>query len=220
MAESKNGDSKIDKVKELLEMSRDEIKNKFQISGKKGKEGTTFIAETFAIKMFATTKKTDPIEKEFNLQKRAALFGVAPQVYGFNPTSKIIIMDKMKETIVEWKLRSVEDGTLELAEDGTIVLPEKFQKQIYTLCVQLDKAEVMQNDGNPLNLMFNEDNKRLFMIDYGFSKQIKAAIIKKRGKHPNLGTTLWHFNKDLQHYKIFCDKLQIEVDKYDKDKAG
>jgi hypothetical protein len=36
-------------------------------------------------------------------------------------------MDKMKETIVQWKKRTVNADIL--------VLPEKFQKQIYTLYI-------------------------------------------------------------------------------------
>jgi hypothetical protein len=77
----------------------------------------------------------------------------------------------------------------------------------------LDAAGVLQNDGNPLNLML-DGNGRLYIIDYGFAKKITQKIIKKRGPQPNVDLTLWHFCRQLRHYGFANDLKESIVDKY------
>ena len=205
-------------MKVLAKMTRTYIENNYDISGKAGKEGTTFIAKgpsgrQYAIKMFSATKSSGEISKEYALQESAAEVGVAPAVYAMNSSQKYIVMQKMKETIVafaaknrdSWEKRQYRGRACE-------VLPRGLQAQLYALCVRLDGAGVSQNDGNPLNLML-DDSGRLYIIDYGFSKRIDKRMIKKRGPQPNINLTLWHFARQLTHYRILTPLLFTDDNK-------
>ena len=188
----------------LKSMERGEIEESFKISGKKGKEGTTFRAGQYAVKLFKATKSEKKISEEAKLQSMAAAFGVAPAVHYVSTTQNFIVMDALKETIVEkgkqeeWKR-----------------LPEAYAAQLYALCKRLDAAGVVQNDGNPLNLML-DGNGRMYIIDYGFAKKITAAVKKKRGSQPNINLTLWHFSRQLRHYRFENNLTERIVNKYMK----
>lgn len=191
----------------LKSMTRKQIEDSFKISGKKGKEGTTFRAGQYAVKLFKTTKSGKKISEEAEKQSMAAAFGVSPAVHYVSTTEKFIIMDALKETIVEKGKR----------EEWTR-LPEVYAAQLYALCKRLDAAGVVQNDGNPLNLML-DGNGRVYIIDYGFAKKITAAVKKKRGSQPNVNLTLWHFSRQLRHYRFENDLTERIVNKYMKDNS-
>jgi predicted Ser/Thr protein kinase len=82
-------------------MTRSQIEFSFDISGKKGKEGTTFRAGQYAVKLFKSTKSKAKLVLEADLQKLAARYGVAPSVHYVSTTQKFIVMDALEETIVE-----------------------------------------------------------------------------------------------------------------------
>lgn len=198
-------------MKVLAKMTRAQISNKNR-SGKDGKDGQTFIAtgpsgREYAIKMFKPKKSTDVINKEYKFQDEAASKGVAPAVYAKNTTQKYIIMQKMKETIVDYKRREVGYDWWEM--------PRSLQAQLYALCVRLDTAKVVQNDGNPLNLML-DDSGRLHIIDYGLATKIDRKMLNKRGPQPNVDLTLWDFQRRMNHYKIRSPLLKEIQDKYMK----
>ena len=69
------------------------------------------------------------------------------------------------------------------------------QYRIIEICKKLDQAQILHNDGNPLNFMVNSEGV-IFVIDFGFSKLINKALIKKRGPNPNIGLTLWHLERN------------------------
>lgn len=191
----------------LQKLSRAQIEKKGKLSGKKGKEGTTVIVKgksgrEYAIKLFKTKKSSDKILKEANFQERAAEAGVAPEVYAVNTKGKYIIMQKMSETIVDYARRK------KLKE-----LEKRHQAQLYALCKRLDEAGVVQNDGNPLNLML-DDNQRLYIIDYGFAMNIDKKVLKKRGSQPNINLTLWDFCSKLKHYRIGAPLCKAIADQY------
>lgn len=198
----------------LLEMKRTDIEKSFTISGQKGKEGTTFLAkmdeypnEKYAVKLFKKTKSADKMEKEARLQQMAADNGVAPAVRGVSKVGKFIVMDALKETIVAkaWREKWTE-------------LPSSYKAMLYALCVRLDQAGVLQNDGNPLNLMV-DDTGRLYIIDYGFAKDITTKVKKKRGPQPNITLTLWSFSRELKRYRITNDIRSSICEKYEENHA-
>ena len=195
----------------LMEMKREKIETSFNISGKKGKEGTTFLAtdpangHRYAIKLFKKKKSGKKIELEAELQRMAAEQGVAPVVWGVSTTENFIIMDALQETIVQKAQREKWKS-----------LPYEYKAMLYALCVRLDKAGVVQNDGNPLNLML-DSRGRLYIIDYGFAKKISAKIKRDRGSQPNINLTLWHFSRQLRHYRLENDLINI-VTSYTGDK--
>jgi len=188
----------------LKKMTRGDIEESFDISGKKGKEGTTFRAGQYAVKLFKDTKSEKKILSEAKLQELAADFGVAPVVHYVSTTQKFIVMDALEETIVERGKR-----------ENWTRLPEVYAAQLYALCKRLDAAGVVQNDGNPLNLMLDK-KKRMYIIDYGFAKKITAAVKKKRGSQPNINLTLWHFSRQLRHYRFENNLTERIVNKYMK----
>lgn len=192
-------------LKDLKKWSRQKLETELKISGKKGKEGTTRIMKDdnghrYAIKMFRMTKSPKKILDEAQMQSMAAAAGISPKVHHVDTTKKVIIMDALDHTIVE-----------ELK--GQRGLPREYAAMLYALCLRLDKAGVVQNDGNPLNLMVDK-NKRLWIIDYGFSKIITNAVKKKRGQHPNINLTLWHFAKQLKYYGLKSSELEGIVTAY------
>jgi serine/threonine protein kinase len=195
----------------LMKMKREEIESSFNISGKKGKEGTTFLAtdpangHRYAIKLFKKKKSAKKINLEAELQQMAADEGVAPIIRGVSTTEKFIIMDALKETIVQKAKR-----------ENWKSLPYEYKAMLYALCIRLDAAGVVQNDGNPLNLML-DSNGRLYIIDYGFAKKITSKIKKDRGPQPNINLTLWHFSRQLRHYRLENDLINI-VTSYTGDK--
>ena len=195
----------------LKKMPRGEIETSFKISGKKGKEGTTFLAEEgeekYAVKLFKSTKSKAKLVLEADLQNLAARYGVAPVVHYVSEKQKFIVMDALSQTIVDKGKR-----------ENWTKLPEAYAAQLYALCKRLDAAGVVQNDGNPLNLML-DGNGRLYIIDYGFAKKITAAVKKKRGSQPNVNLTLWHFARQLRHYRFENDLTERIVEKYMKDNS-
>ena len=76
-------------------------------------------------------------------------------------------MEKLDKNLYD--IMKVNSGNL------TIML----QKQIVSIFRKLDNIGIFHADPNPLNFMFK--NKKLYIIDYGFSKNITPTLIKKYG---------------------------------------
>ena len=185
-----------------------------EVSGKQGKEGVTFVVEDkdgfrFAVKMFKKTKSSRKIQKEAEMQEDAARVGVSPRVFAVNLTEKFIVMECLKETIVD----HVRQGC---ADKSRVELSGTHQNRLIEICDRLDDVNIMQNDGNPLNLMV-DDAGMLFVIDFGFAKRIDARLLRKRGPKPNTNTTLWHFQRSLQKYRIGASKCEKRVEEYMKE---
>lgn len=199
-------------MKQLAKLTRRAIESKYQISGKKGKEGTTFVAQgasgkEYAIKLFKATKSSAKIQNEAGFQKLAAAQGISPRVMAVNTTHKYIVMEKLEETIVDLMKRKYP------IEKQPRPLTDAQQHRIIEICEKLDAAKVVQNDGNPLNLMLDK-NGTIMVIDFGLAKKIDKKVIKKRGPEPNINLTLWHFHRQLRHYRIQGPQLSARVDSY------
>ena len=199
-------------MKTLSKLTRQAIESKYDISGKKGKEGTTFVArgksgKEYAIKLFKATKSSAKIQREADFQALAAVHGISPRVMAVNTTQKYIVMEKLEETIVDFMKRKYP------TQGEPRPLTNEQQDRIIEICEKLDEAKVVQNDGNPLNLML-DTNGTLMVIDFGFAKKIDKKVVKKRGSEPNINLTLWHFHRQLRHYKIMGPKLSERVDTY------
>jgi len=201
-------------MKDLATLSRKTIESRFDISGKKGKEGTTFVATglsgtEYAIKLFKATKSSAKLKKEASCQTLAAAKGVSPRVMAVNTTHKYIIMEKLEETIVDFMQRMYPE------EGSEKPLSVAHQLRIIEICEKLDQANVVQNDGNPLNLMMTKDDN-IMIIDFGFAIPIDNKMLKKRGPEPNIDLTLWHIFRQLGFYKIKGPLLGARVHSYIK----
>ena len=137
-----------------------------------GKEGTTFLVTDergckYAMKTFRKTKAISSLQRECSLQKRAARVGIAPRIHRCNLSEKTIVMEKMDSHLYD---------TL-TEHDGKLTV--KQQRELYGLFRKLDQVKVFHNDPNLSNYMIK--NKRLYLIDYGFAREITPALCKKLG---------------------------------------
>lgn len=161
----KNTLQEYDNYKKSIE---DKYSRKSQL-GESGKEGITYLVvdlngNEYAMKTFKKTKSHDNLRREALLQIRAAEVGVAPTIIEYDTVSKFIVMEKMDRNL------------LDIIKKQNGELTKKQQNQIIRLFQSLDECRVFHGDANPLNYM--QKGKRLYLIDYGFSKDITPKFIK------------------------------------------
>ena len=146
--------------------------------GEKGKEGLTYLVKTekgdeYAMKTFKKNKSSTKLREEARLQEMAYECGVSPKVIEIDTVSKYIVMDLLDKHLADVIQKQKGDMT------------KLQQKQIINIFKGLDKAKVFHADSNILNYMFK--NKKLFIIDFGMSKEIDDKLIKKLGTNtPNI----------------------------------
>lgn len=140
--------------------------------GNKGKEGTTYLVRDsrnreFAMKTFRKTKSSNTLKNEYLLQKQASKAGIAPRVVEYDSVSKYIVMEKMDLHLVD----------LMKKQKGNLLRNQ--QMQILEIFEKLDEAKVFHADSNILNYMIK--GPKIYLIDYGFSKEITTRLCKKLG---------------------------------------
>jgi tRNA A-37 threonylcarbamoyl transferase component Bud32 len=193
--------------KEYEKYKRDKIDRYTKIVqiGNKGKEGLTYLVKTsdnreYAMKTFRKSKSSDRLRKEADFQKMAADVGIAPNVVNIDTVSKYIVMEKLDKHLIEYIHKNGE-------------LSKTHQKQIIIIYKKLDSIGVFHGDANLMNLMVK--GKKVFIIDFGMSKEITTYLVKKLGtKTPNvhimtLGIILKMKSLDLpkQSYEILVKYL-------------
>ena len=198
---------------ELMQLTRAHIEESLAQSGKSGKQGTTFVTKAksgneYALKMFKKNRSAARTRLEAELQQLAADQGVTPHVLGVNTKENYIIMEKMEETIVDVLKRRHSPAATERS------LTSAEERRIIEIAEGLDRAGVIQNDGNPLNLMVNKSGK-LYVIDFGLAKKVTSTHKKKWGPEPNIGLALWDFRRNLRKYRVKSTPLITErLDEY------
>ena len=146
--------------------------------GNKGKEGTTYLVtdtknHEFAMKTFRKAKSSKTLKVEYELQKKVASVGVAPRVVEYDSVSKYIVMEKMDCHLLD--IMKKQKGNLKRCQQYEIL--EIFKK--------LDSVGVFHGDSNILNYMIK--GNKIYMIDFGFSKEISDKLVKKLGTStPNI----------------------------------
>lgn len=146
--------------------------------GNKGKEGITYLVKDhknreFAMKTFRKTKSSNNLKNEYILQKRASLMGISPRVVEYDSVSKYIVMEKMDIHLVD--IMKKQKGNL----------GRNQQHQIIDIFRKLDQVGVFHGDSNILNYMMK--NNKIYIIDFGFAKEINSKLIKKLGTpSPNI----------------------------------
>jgi predicted Ser/Thr protein kinase len=146
--------------------------------GNKGKEGITYLVtdeknREFAMKTFRKTKSSNTLKLEYSLQKRAASKGISPRVVEYDSISKYIVMEKMDMHL------------LDLMKKQKGHLGRTHQLQIIDIFKKLDDVGVFHGDSNILNYMLKD--KKIYIIYFGFAKEINSKLIKKLGtESPNM----------------------------------
>jgi len=153
--------------------------------GNKGKEGITYSVRSpgrtmYAMKTFRKSKSSNTLRKEAELQRLASTVGVAPNVIDVNEEEKFIVMDRMSKHLLD--VMKTQDGEL----------TKEQQKQIIKIFKKLDKVNIFHGDSNILNYMYK--GSRLYIIDFGMSKEINDSLIKRLGTStPNIDIGLLGF---------------------------
>jgi Kae1-associated kinase Bud32 len=155
----------------------DEYTRKHQI-GNKGKEGVTYLVKKkngkeYAMKTFKKHKSSSKLRKEAELQKTAADVGISPNVIDIDTVSKYIVMEKMDKHLID------------ILRKNKGCLTINYQRQLISIYKKLDEIGIFHGDINLLNYMLKD--KKIYIIDFGMSKEITNSLVKKLGtKTPNI----------------------------------
>jgi tRNA A-37 threonylcarbamoyl transferase component Bud32 len=169
---------------------------KIEQLGEKGKEGITYLVKDkkgneYAMKTFKKNKSSDKIRYEAKLQQMAYKEGVSPEIIEIDTFSKYIIMEKMDNHLLD--IMKKQNGNLTQIQ----------QKQIIKIFKGLDNAKVFHGDSNLLNYMYK--NKKIYIIDFGMSKEIDEKLIKKLNTEtPNIDIMTLGFILKLKEFN--CPK--------------
>jgi len=197
-------------IEEIIDEHYQKKKNKYtQIKqlGKSGKEGTVYLVtyrnKEYALKQFRKHKVADNIQKEAKIQQKCAKYGISPKIKEVNLHCKYFVMDKMDCSLMD------------LIKKYNGRIPNKYQQEIINIVSILDnKIKIFHGDPNPSNFMIKD--KRLYIIDYGFAKEIDDKLIKKHGtkqlnKQFMIVGLLIQLKQTYGGNFIKCDLLRNEV---------
>lgn len=175
--------------------------------GEKGKDGRTFLVVDkfgceYAMKTFRSNKSSKKIMDEVSLQRRCSDLGISPKIIDFDLNFKYIVMEKMDTHLVDY-----------MKTTGGCLSPH-IQNRIIDIFKKLDKAKVFHADPNILNYMIK--NNRVYIIDFGMSKEFTPCLLKK-SKSPNYELMLLGFilklkslNAPLMSYSILKGHLSSQ----------
>jgi tRNA A-37 threonylcarbamoyl transferase component Bud32 len=148
------------------------------------------------MKTFKKSKSPETLRKEAVLQQKASVVGVAPVILEYDTVSKFIVMEKMDKSFID-SIRK---------QKG--IVTKNQQKQILNLFQKLDECKVFHGDANIMNYM--QKGKRLYMIDYGFSKEITPKFIKLyKTETPNMKIMLLGLILKLKELR--CNPISWEL---------
>lgn len=177
--------------------------------GEKGKEGRTLSVRDkfgceYAMKTFRRNKSGEKLMEEITLQRRCSDVGISPKIVDYSLEEKYVVMEQMEGHLLE-KMKSM--GGL---------LTDEEQNQIINIFKKLDRIKVFHGDANILNYMIR--NGRIYIIDFGFSKNIDTKLMEKiKSKAPNYELMLLGFilklkemNCPPQSYSILKTHLPEE----------
>jgi serine/threonine protein kinase len=145
--------------------------------GKTGKEGTTFLVVDkkgceYAMKVFPKQKSINTLLKEVEHQREAARHGIAPEIKEINQEGKYIVMEKLDKNLFD------------IVKKNNGEIPDTIQRKIANVIKQMDETGVFHGDPNPANFMMKGTS--MYMIDYGFARDIDDKLMKKyETKTPN-----------------------------------
>lgn len=165
--------SKMDMVA-LIRAERDILYERHEQLGDSGKDATTFLVKVkneddtetkYAMKTFKVRKSAERILKEAEIQKMLSQHGICPAVIDVETTlkSKYIVMEKLDRHLID--------------VNGEKKIPLTYQKQLVKLYKTMDELGIFHGDANPLNYMIKKS--KLYVIDFGMSKEINPALMKK-----------------------------------------
>ena len=170
-------------------ISKNKYKTQEQL-GNTGKDAKTYrvtdkFGNEYAMKVFKKTKSGKKISEEVALQKVCSNADISPKIIDYDTENKFIVMEKM-------------DGHIfDVIHKQYGIITEDQQKQVIRLFKTLDKIHVFHGDANLMNYMYR--GSKLYIIDFGYGKEIDDAQIKKLGTStPNMEIMLLGFVMKLK----------------------
>jgi tRNA A-37 threonylcarbamoyl transferase component Bud32 len=151
--------------------------------GSRGKDAQVYEVKhknkSIALKAFRKNKNINGIKNEYEFLKKTYKLGISPKVYSINTEKKYITMEKMEETLFS-----------HIKKTGKMT--NKEQNDMIEILEILDVNDIFHGDISPSNFIFDKDH-RLYIIDYGMTKEITPQFIKKNGEDSNtkLGITFF-----------------------------
>ena len=116
----------------------------------------------FIMKTFKKNKSSNHLKLEYNIQKKASLFDIAPKVIEYDSISKYIVMEKMDEHLLDV-----------IQRQGT--LTQHQQLRILEIFKVLDNIGIFHCNPGINNYMI-KDNK-IYIIDFGSVTEINTKLI-------------------------------------------
>ena len=198
---SSDSNGKVEKTKKTKKDIIDDIKYKMKLYesykkekidkyvsieklGAKGKDGLVYLVECldskdskesktkYAMKTFRANKSSKSIKEEARLQKIAAKAGISPSIIEYDTVFNYIVMEKLDHNL------------LDIMKAQNKELTKTQQNQLIKIFKKLDEISIFHSDPNPLNFMMKKN--KMYIIDFGFAKEIDDKVIKKYGSTPNL----------------------------------
>jgi len=137
-------------------------------TGYQGKEGLVYVCKKkggkkeYVMKKFKKTKSEKNILKEAELLSRAAKAGIAPQVIDVNTKEKWIVMEKLEKSLFD------------ILKESEGKISKEYQKRMIEIFKKLDELGISHGDPSALNFMEREG--KLYIIDFGFGKEMKDPL--------------------------------------------
>lgn len=182
---------------EEYKIRREDRYERLEQLGKAGKEGVTYLVrdkngDEYAMKTFKKNKSSDGIILESELQHKASKMGIAPIIYDVDTVFNYIVMERLDMHLFD--VMKKQNGELTKAQ----------QNDVIRLFKKLDDCGIFHNDSNIMNYMYkiSGDSKKLYLIDYGLSKEINEKLVTKLNtSKPNIKIMLLGFVLKLKEMK-------------------
>lgn len=119
----------------------------------------------YIMKAFPSSKTSESIYKEVELQKIASDAGIAPVIVDFDTVSKYIVMEKLDRNLLD-----------DIKLQGYTVNKNQ-QKSIYNIHKKLDELGIFYSNIDIRNYMYKAD--QLYIIDFSEAKDITKKLLRK-----------------------------------------
>jgi serine/threonine protein kinase len=206
----KPGKTKIECIKDITiglekyEKNKDKYKKGDKLGF--GKEGVVYLVtdrkgKKYVMKTFKKTKSSKKILNEISLQKKLESKKICPKIVDYNLDEKYIIMEKMDSHLLD--------------SINKFGLSKSQQLRLLYIFEILDKYKVFHDDANLSNYMFKNDE--IYIIDFGYAKQIDEKLIKKLGTNtPNYTLMTVGFILKLKEAKILKSSYRYLINSLDE----
>lgn len=171
-----------------------------EILGQEGKDGMVVKAlldgRPMAIKVFKKTKSPDVIAEEVRLQQIASEIGVAPP---------IVETQAVSDCHRAFAMPMMHHRLLDIVNEQSGLTNEQAQ-EIIRLYQAMGSGGLLHNDSNVGRNIMSDSNGKLWLIDFGFSKEVKPS---RYANH----SMLCHVNRMLKKPHPLLDQSVREAER-------